>query len=81
MKPPIPNVIALGVLLLLTLATIYAGYIHGNMHLLTVLKRRTIMNLSLQEIRHILKALHTMSNHDVARAREMISEGVTDQTI
>ena len=38
MKPPIPNVIALGVLLLLTLATIYAGYIHGNMHLLTTLK-------------------------------------------
>ena len=33
MKPPIPNVIALGVLLLLTLATIYAGYIHGNMHI------------------------------------------------
>ena len=37
MKPPIPNVIALGVLLLLTLATIYAGYIQ-EMHLLTTLK-------------------------------------------
>ena len=38
MKPPIPNVIALGTLLLLTLATIAAGYFHGNMHLLTTLK-------------------------------------------
>ena len=36
------------------------------------------MNLSLQEVNHILKALETMSNHDVARAREMISDGVTN---
>ncbi len=38
LEPPVPNVIMLGVLFLLTLGTIYAGYIHGNMHLLTVLK-------------------------------------------
>ena len=38
LEPPVPNVIMLGVLFLLTLATIYAGYIHGNMHLLTTLK-------------------------------------------
>ena len=37
-KPPIPNVIMLGVLSLLTIATIIAGYFHGNMHLITVLK-------------------------------------------
>lgn len=37
-KPPIPNVIMLGVLFLLTIATIIAGYFHGNMHLITVLK-------------------------------------------
>ena len=36
------------------------------------------MNLTLQEINHILTALNTMSNHDVARAREQISEGVVD---
>ena len=36
------------------------------------------MNLSLQEINHILTALNTMSNHDIARAREMITEGTTD---
>ena len=35
---PVPQVIGLGVLFLLTLATIYAGYVHGNMHLLTTLK-------------------------------------------
>jgi len=28
----------LGVLFLLTIATIVAGYVHGNMHLITVLK-------------------------------------------
>lgn len=33
MKPPIPNLIGLGVLLLLTLATIAAGYLKGNMHI------------------------------------------------
>jgi len=38
LEPPVPNVIMLGVLFLLTLVTIYAGYIHGNMHLLTTLK-------------------------------------------
>ncbi len=36
------------------------------------------MNLTLHEVDHILKALETMSNHDVARARELISSGVTD---
>ena len=38
LEPPVPNVIMLGVLFLLTLVTIYAGYIHGNMHLLTTLR-------------------------------------------
>jgi hypothetical protein len=38
LEPPVPNIIMLGVLFLLTLVTIYAGYIHGNMHLLTTLK-------------------------------------------
>lgn len=37
-KPPIPNIIMLGVLFLSTIATIVAGYIHGNMHIETVLK-------------------------------------------
>lgn len=36
------------------------------------------MNLSLHEVNHILKALETMSNHDIARSREMITLGVTD---
>lgn len=36
------------------------------------------MNLSIQEVDHILRALTNMSNHDVARAREIISNGVTD---
>ena len=36
------------------------------------------MNLSLQEVDHILKALDTMSAHDVARAREQIESGVVD---
>ena len=36
------------------------------------------MNLSLQEVDHILKALDTMSSYDVARAREQIDSGVTD---
>lgn len=35
------------------------------------------MNLSLDEIDHILKALNTMSSYDVARAREMIDKGTT----
>ena len=38
------------------------------------------MNLSLQEVDHILKALDTMSSYDVARAREQIDSGVTDHT-
>ena len=38
------------------------------------------MNLSLQEVDHILKALDTMSSYDVARAREQIALGVTDHT-
>lgn len=36
------------------------------------------MNLSIQEVDHIIKALKTMSNHDIARSREMISNGVTN---
>ena len=37
------------------------------------------MNLSLQEVDHILKTvLDTMSSHDVARAREQIAPGVVD---
>ena len=35
------------------------------------------MNLSLQEVDHLLKSLETMSAHDVARAREQIAPGVT----
>ena len=33
MKPPVPNLCALVALFLLTLATIAAGYFHGNMHI------------------------------------------------
>ena len=36
------------------------------------------MNLSLHEVNHMLTALETMSNHDIARAREHIAPGVTD---
>ena len=36
------------------------------------------MTLSLQEVDHIIKALESMSSHDVARARELIAPGVTD---
>ena len=36
------------------------------------------MNLSLQEVDHVLKALETMSEHYVARAREQIDPGVTN---
>lgn len=35
---PLPNVLMLGLLFLMTLGIIYAGYVKGNMHLLTVLK-------------------------------------------
>ena len=38
------------------------------------------MNLSLQEVNHLLKSLETMSQHDVARAREMIAPGVTNHS-
>jgi len=38
LTPPVPNVIMLGLLFLATLVIIVAGYIHGKMHLLTVLK-------------------------------------------
>ncbi len=38
------------------------------------------MNLSLQEVDHILKSLETMSAHDVARARETIVSGVTNHS-
>ena len=33
-----PNILMLGLLFLMTLGIIYAGYVKGNMHLLTVLK-------------------------------------------
>ena len=36
------------------------------------------MNLSLQEVDHIVKALESMSSYDIARAREQIVLGVTD---
>ena len=39
------------------------------------------MNLSLQEVDHLLKYLQTMSQHDVARAREMIAPGVTNHSL
>ena len=35
---PLPNVLMLGLLFLMTLGIIYAGYVKGDMHLLTVLK-------------------------------------------
>ena len=38
LTPPIPNVIMLGLLFLSTIGIIIAGYFHGNMHLITVLK-------------------------------------------
>ena len=41
LEPPVPQLIMLCMIILLTLATIYAGYIHGNMHLLTTLKNAT----------------------------------------
>ena len=36
------------------------------------------MNLSLQEVDHLIKALETMSSYDIARAREHIVNGVSD---
>ena len=38
------------------------------------------MNFSLQEVDHIIKALESMSSHDIARARELIAPGVTDHS-
>lgn len=37
------------------------------------------MNLTLQEVDHILRALETMSTYEQARARESIQPGVVDQ--
>ncbi|AGN33656.1 hypothetical protein SWYG_00147 [Synechococcus phage S-IOM18] len=36
------------------------------------------MNLSLQEVDHLIKALETMSSYDIARAREHVVNGVSD---
>ena len=36
------------------------------------------MNLNLQEVDHIIRALERMSSYDIARSREMIESGVTD---
>ena len=36
------------------------------------------MNFTTQELHHILTALETMSNHDIARAREQITIGTTN---
>ena len=36
------------------------------------------MNLSVQEVDHILTALETMSSYDIARAREQVINGVSD---
>jgi len=36
------------------------------------------MNLSIHEVDHLLRALETMSSHDVARAREQLAPGVVD---
>ena len=38
MISPLPNVLMLVLFFISTLGIIYAGYIHGNMHLLTTLK-------------------------------------------
>ena len=48
----------------------------GNTHKYSRVTQK--MNLSLQEVDHLLKSLETMSAHDVARAREQIAPGVTD---
>ena len=36
------------------------------------------MNLNIQEVDHLLKALQTMSTYNIARAREQIESGVTE---
>jgi len=38
LKPPVANVSSLVLLGILTLAIIYAGYVHGHMDLITTLK-------------------------------------------
>ena len=38
------------------------------------------MNLSLQEVDHLINALEKMSSYEVARAREQISSGVVDHS-
>ena len=38
LSTPLPNILMLGLLFLMTLGIIYAGYVKGDMHLLTVLK-------------------------------------------
>ena len=38
LSTPLPNILMLVLLFLSTIGIIIAGYIHGNMHLLTVLK-------------------------------------------
>ena len=43
LEPPVPNIIMLIVMFILTLVTIYAGYVHGHMKLLTVLKNAAHM--------------------------------------
>ena len=44
----------------------------------TTITTTTKMNLDLQEVDHLIKALETMSSYDVARAREQIDPGVVD---
>ena len=36
------------------------------------------MNLNLQEVDHLIRALETMSSYDIARAREQITIGTTN---
>ena len=36
LKPPVANVVSLALLFVLTLAIIYAGYVHGHMNLSSV---------------------------------------------
>ena len=38
LKPPVPNILMLVALFICTIGIIIAGYFHGKMHLLTVLK-------------------------------------------
>ncbi len=38
MKSPLPQILSLVTVFVLTLSIIIAGYFHGNMHLLTTLK-------------------------------------------